>query len=174
MLYKSMFQTYGPGTFHLSNYFHLYLQIFPTSDLLLTINRWKSGNSDRFYFLGLQNQNSDCNHEIKRCLLLGRKAMKNLDSILKSRDITLPIGLNSQRYGFSSSHVRIWALDHKEGWVPKNWFFQIVMLEKTLESPLDNKEIKPVNPKGNQPWIFIGRADTAAEPPILRPPDAKS
>ena len=68
-------------------------------------------------------------------------------------------GPYSKSYGFSSSHVRIWALYHKEGWVPKNWFFQIVMLEKTLESPLDNKETKPVNPKGNQPWIFTGRTE---------------
>ena len=94
--------------------------------------------------------------------------MTNLDSILKSR------GLYSQSYGFSSSHVRMWELDHKEGWVLKNWCFQTVLLEKTLESPLDCKEIKPVNPKGNQPWIFIGRTDTEAETPILWPPDAKS
>ena len=68
----------------------------------------------------------------------------------------------------------MWELDHKEGWVPKNWYFQIVLLEKTLESSLDCKEIKPVNPKGNQPWIFIGRTDTEAETPILWPPDLRS
>ena len=79
---------------------------------------------------------------------------------------------NSQSYGFFSSHVQIWELHHKEGWVLKNWCFQMVVLKKTLESPLDSKEIKPVNPKGNQPWIFIGRTD--AEAPILWPPDAKS
>ena len=67
-----------------------------------------------------------------------------------------------------------WELDHKEGWVPKNWCFQIVLLEKILESPLDCKEIKPVNPKGNQPWIFTGRTDAEAEAPVLWPPDAKS
>ena len=78
----------------------------------------------------------------------------------------------SQSYDFSSSHVWIWKLDHKEDWVLKNWYFQIVVLEKTLENPLESKEIKPVNPKGNQPWIFIGRTD--AEVPILCPPDAKS
>ena len=77
-------------------------------------------------------------------------------------------GLYSQSCGFSSSHVRMGKLNHKEGWVPKNWCFQTVVLEKTLESPLDNKEIKPVNPKGNQPWIFIGRTDAEAEAPILR------
>ena len=74
----------------------------------------------------------------------------------------------------SSSHVWTWELDHKEGWAPKNWYFQIVALEKTLESPLDNKEIKPVSSKGNQPWIFIGRTDAEAEAPILWPPDAKN
>ena len=79
-------------------------------------------------------------------------------------------GLYSQRYGFSSSHVWIW--DYKKGWAPKNWCSQTVVLEKTLESPLDCKEIKPVHPKRNQPWIFIGR--TEAEAPIPLPPDAKS
>ena len=82
-------------------------------------------------------------------------------------------GLYSQNYGFSSSHVQMWELDHKEGWV-LNWCFWTVVLEKTLESPLDRKEIKPVNPKGNQPWIFIGRTDAEAETPILWPPDVKS
>ena len=77
-----------------------------------------------------------------------------------------------QSYGSSSSHVQMWELDHKEGWVPKHWCFWTVVLEKTLESPLDSKEIKPVNLKGNQPWIFIGRAE--AEAPILWPHDAKS
>ena len=89
-------------------------------------NRWgKSGSSNRFYFGGLQNQiiaYSDCSHEIKKCLLLGRTAMTKLDSILKSRDITNK-RLSSQSYGFSSSHVWIWELDHKESWEPKNWCF---------------------------------------------------
>ena len=75
-------------------------------------------------------------------------------------------------YGFSNSHIWMWELDHKEGWAPKNWCFQIVVLEKPLESLLDSKAIKPVNPKGNQPSIFTGRTD--AEAPILWPPDAKS
>ena len=79
--------------------------------------------------------------------------------------------LYSQIYGFSSSHVWMSELDQKEGWVLKNWCFQIVVLEKTLESLLDSKEIKPVNPKGNQPWIFIGRTDAEAEAPILWLPD---
>ena len=82
--------------------------------------------------------------------------------------------LFSQSYGFSSSHVWKWELDYKESWVPKNWCFWTVMLEKTLESPLDCKDIQPVNPKGNQSWIFIGRTDAEAETPILWPPDGKN
>ena len=105
------------------------------------------------------NANGDYSHKSKRCLPLGRIAMSNLDSVLKSRDTTLMTkAWNSQNYGFSSSHVWMWELDHKEGWMPKNWHFHTVVLEKTLESPLDSK-IKLVNPKGNQPWIFIGRID---------------
>ena len=116
----------------------------------------------------------DCSHDIKRHLLLGRKAMTNLESILKSRDITLPTKVHSQSYVFSSTHVWIWELDHKEGWAPKNCCFWTAVLKKTLESPLDCKEIKPVNPKGNHSWIFIGRTDAEAETPVLWPPDAKS
>ena len=116
---------------------------------------------------------SDCSHEIKGHLLLGRKVMINLDTLLKSRDITLSTKVHlSQGYGFSSGHVWMWEMDYKESWAPKNWCFWTVVLEKTLESPLDSKEIKPVNPKGNQSWIFIGRTD--AEAPILWPPDAKN
>ena len=92
--------------------------------------------------------------------------------IKKQRHYLNHKGPSSQSYGFSSSHVWMWELDHKEGWVSKNWCFWTVVLEKTLESPLDCKEIKPVNPKGNQPWIFIGRTD--AETTIHWPPDAKS
>ena len=83
-------------------------------------------------------------------------------------------GPNSQSYGFSSSHEWMWELDNKKGWALKNRFFQIVVLEKTLENLLDSKDIKPVNPKGNQPWVFISRTDTEAETPILWPLDAKS
>ena len=83
-------------------------------------------------------------------------------------------GLSSQSYGFSSSHAQMWQLDHKEGWVLKNLCFRTVVLEKSLESPWDSKEIKSVNPKGNQPWIFIGRTDTKGDAPILWPPDMKS
>ena len=83
-------------------------------------------------------------------------------------------GPPSQKYGFSSSHLRMWELNHKEGWALKNLYFWIVALEKTLESPLECKEIQPLHPKGNQSWIFIGRTDAEAEIPILWPPDAKS
>ena len=117
----------------------------------------------------------DWNHEIKRHLLLGRKVMTNLDSILKNRDLYFANkGPSSQSYGFSSSHVWMWELDYKENWTPKNWCFWTVVLEKTLESPLDCKEIQPVNPKGNQSWIFFGKTDAEAETPILWPPDAKN
>ena len=81
---------------------------------------------------------------------------------------------SSQSYGFSSGHVWMWEFDYKEGWAQKNWCFWTVVLEKTLEGPLDCKEIKPVNPKGNQSWIFIGRTDAEAEAPILWPPDANN
>ena len=89
----------------------------------------------------------DCSHEIKRRLLLGKKSMTNLDSILKSRDIN-DKGLYSESYGFSNRHVWMWELDHKESQAPRNWWFWTMVLEKTLESLLDRKEIKPVNPKG--------------------------
>ena len=116
----------------------------------------------------------DRSQEIKRDLLLGRKPMTDLDSVLKSRDITLPTKVPIVNYGFSSSHVWMWELDHKEGWAPKNRGFQTVMLEKTLESPLDSKEIEPFHPKGDQSWIFIGRTGAESEAPILWPPDVKN
>ena len=166
----------------------------------------------------------DCSHEIKRCFLLGRKAMTKLGSTLKSRDITLlikvlifkllvtqpcltlwdPMGCSlpaSSAHGTSGkntgvgchsllqgifltqgsnqprslvlSHVWMWELDRKV-WVPKNWCFQTVVLEKTLESSLDWKEIKPVHPKGNQSWILIRRTNAEAEAPILWPPNSKN
>ena len=121
-----------------------------------TTNSWRNnGNSDRLYFLVFQNH---CRWWlqpwIKRHLLPGRKDMINLDSALKNRDITSPINVHlvwTKRYCFSSSHVQVWELDHKEGWAPMNRCFRIVALEKTLEHPLNSKEIKPVNPIGNQP-----------------------
>ena len=107
-------------------------------------------------------------------LLLGRKVVTNLDSILKSRDITLPTKVRLVKamvfpvvmYGCEN-----WT---EESWVPKNWCFWAVILEKTLESPLDCKEIQPVHPEGDQSWVFFGRTDAKAETPILQLPDAKS
>ena len=139
-------------------------------------NRVKSGSSDRFYFLGLQiHADGDCSHEIKRCLLLEKKVTTKLDSILKSRDITLPTNVRLVKamvfpvvmYGCES-----W--DYKESWTLKNWCFWTVVLEKILESPLDCKEIQPFHPKGDQFWVFIGGTDVEAETPILWPPDAES
>ena len=127
-----------------------------------------------FIFWGSKIIAGDCSNEIKRCLVLGRKVMTNLDSILKSRDIFANKGLSSQGYGFSSSHVWMWELDCKESWALKNWCFWTVVLEKTLEGPLDCKEVQPVHPKGNQSWMFIGRTEAEAETPILWPPDVKS
>ena len=112
--------------------------------------------------------------KIKRLLFLGRKATTSLDSILKSRDITLPKFATSQSCGFSSNHVWMWEMDDKESWAQKNCCFWTVVLEKTLESPLDYKEIQRVNPKGNEPWIFIRRTDAEAEAPIVGPPDENS
>ena len=106
-------------------------------------------------------------------MLLGRKVMTNLDSIQQQRCFAYK-GPSSQRYGFSSSHVWMWELDYEESWALKNWCFWTVVLEKTLESPLDCKEIQPVHPKGNQSWTFIGRTDAKAEAPILWPPDVKN
>ena len=121
------------------------------------------------------NADGDCSHEIKRCILLGRKVITKLDSILKSkRHYFANKGPSSQGYGFSSSHVWMWELDHKESWAPKDWCFWTVVLEKTLESPLDYKEIQQVHPEGNQSWIVIGRTDAEAETPIFWPPDVKS
>ena len=112
--------------------------------------------------------NSDCSHEIKRHLLLGRQVMTNLDSILKSRDITLPTKVqSSQGYGFSRGHVWMLELDCEESWALKNCCFWTVVLEKTLQSPLDCEEIQPVHPKGNQSWVFIGRTDAEAETPNI-------
>ena len=91
--------------------------------------------------------------------------MTNLDRMLKSRHYFSNKGLSFQSYGFFSSHVWMWELDYKESWVPKNWCFWIVVLEKTLNSPLDCKEIQPVHPKGDQAWVFIGRTDAEAETP---------
>ena len=116
---------------------------------------------------------SDYSLEIQRHLLLERKAMTHLGNIIKKwRHHFANKDSYSQSCGFSSSQVWMWELDHKDGWALKNWCFWIVVLEMTPEILLDCKEIKPVNPKGNQPWIFIGRTD--AEAPILWSPNVKS
>ena len=126
-------------------------------------------------FLGSKiTADGDCSHESKRRLLLGRKAMINLDSILNSRDITLPAMVHLVKAMVFPVVMYGCELDYKESWVLKNWCFWTVVLEKALESPLDFKEIQPVNPKGNQCWIFIGRNAAEAEASILWPPDAKN
>ena len=112
-----------------------------------------------FIFLGSKiTADGDCSHEIKRRLLLFTQ---------KQRHHFANKGPSSQGYGFSSGHVWMWALDYKENWAPKNWCFRTVVLEKTLESPLDCKEIQPVHPKGDQSRVFIGRTDAEAEASIL-------
>ena len=116
----------------------------------------------------------DCSHEIKRHLLIGRKTMTNLDSILKSWGITLPTKVCLVKAMVSPVHIWMWELNYKESWVSKNRCFWTVVLEKTLESPLNSKKIKLVNPKGNQSWIVFGKTDAEAETPILWPPDAKN
>ena len=126
-----------------------------------------------FIFLGSKiTADGDCSQEIKRRLLLRRKVMTNLDSILKSRNITLPTKV--RLFKAMIFHVWMWELGYKESWVPKNWCFWTMVLEKTLESPLDFKEIQPVHPKGDKSWLFIGRTDAEAETPVLWPPHVKS
>ena len=135
--------------------------------------QWKQWET-LFFLVSKITADGDCSHEIKRHLLLGSKAMSNLDSTLKSRDYFADKGLSSQSYGFFSGHVWMWELDYRESWVPKNWCFWTVVLEKTLESPLDCKEIQSVHPKGDQSWVFIERTDAEAETPIFWPPHVKS
>ena len=137
-------------------------------------NRWgKSGNSD---FLGLQNH---CGWWLQawnsKTFAPWKKSYDNpIQCFKKQRHHFADKGPYSQSYGFSNSHVQMWEFVHKESWTPKKWCFQTVMLKNTLESPLDSKEIKPVHPKGNQPWIFIERTDAEPEAPTLWPPDGKS
>ena len=118
-------------------------------------------------------EDGDCSHEIKRHLLLGRKVTTNIDSILKSRDITLPTKVHLVKamvFPVVMYVCESWTINKT---VLKNWWFWTVVLEKTLASPLDCKEIQPVHPKGNQSWMFIRKADVEAETPILWPPDVK-
>ena len=116
----------------------------------------------------------DCSHEIKRRFLFGRKVMTNLDSILKSTDITLSTNVRVVKATVFPVLMYERELDYKESWAPKNWCFWTVMFKKTLESPLGCKEIQPVHPKGKQSWTFIGRTDAEAQTPIIWPPDAGS
>ena len=137
-------------------------------------NRWgKKGNSNRLYFLGAPKslQMLTAALKLKDACSWKKSQDQNRQHIKTQRHYFANQGPRSQSYGFSSSQVWIWELDHKEGWALKNGCFQTVVLEKTLKSPMDSKEIKPVNPKGDQPWRFIGRTD--AEAPILWPPDAR-
>jgi len=116
----------------------------------------------------------DWSHQVIRRLLPGRKSMTNLHRILKSKDITLPTKVHLVKAMVFPGVMYGCELDYKESWAPKNWCFWTVVLEKTLESPLDCKEIKVVNPKRNQSWIFIGGTDAEAETPILWPPNGKN
>ena len=124
-------------------------------------NRWATMETvTGFIFLGSKiTADDDCSHEIIRRLLLGRKAMTNLDSILKSRDITLLTKVHLVKAMVFPVVTHGCELNHKEGWVLKNWCFWTVVLENSLESPQESTELKPVNSKGNQSWIFIGRTD---------------
>ena len=140
-------------------------------------NRWETVETvSNFIFGGSKiTADGDCSHEIKRHLLFGRKVMTNLDSILKmKRHYFANTDPSSQGYGFFSSHVWMWELDYKESWALKNWCFWTVLLEKTLESPLDCKEIQPVHSEGDQPWDFFGGNDAEAETAVLWPPHATS
>ena len=152
-------------------------KIMASSPISFMTNRWESdGNSDRLHFLGLQKH---CRWWLQpwneKTLTPWKKSCdKPRQHIKKQRHYLTDKGPSSQSYSFSSIHVWMWELDHKESWVPKNWCFWTAVLEKTLESSLDCKEIKLVNPKRNQSWIVIGRTDAEAETPILWPPDAKN
>ena len=140
-------------------------------------NRWgNSGNSVWLYCGGLQNH---CRWWLQPWNLKMLAPWKESydqprQHIKKQRLDFASKGPSSQGYGFSSSHVWMWELDYRESWVPKNWCFWTVVLEKTLESPLDCKEIQPVHRKGDQSWVFTGRTDVEAETPILWPPDGKN
>ena len=116
----------------------------------------------------------DCSHEIKTLAPWKSSYDQPRQHIKKQRHYFANKGPPSQGYSSSSGHVWMWELDCAESWTPKNWCFWTVVLEKTLEGPLDCKEIQPVHPRGDQSWVFIGRTDTEAETPILWPPHAKS
>ena len=138
-------------------------------------NRWgNTWNSERLYFGGAPKslQMVTAAMKLKDTCSLEENYDQTRQHIKKQRHYFTNQGPSSQNYSFSP--VWMWELDHKENWVPKNWCLLIVVLEKTLKSPLDCKKIKPVHPKGNQSWIFIGRTDAEAESPILWPPNVKN
>ena len=140
-------------------------------------NRWgNSGNSDRLYFWGLQNHCIWWLQPWSKKMFTPWKEsyVQPRQHIKKQRHYFANKVPSSQGYGFSSSHVWMWVLDYKESWAQKYWCFWTTVLEKTLEGPLDCKEIQPVRPKGDQSWVFIGRTDVEAESPIIRSPDVKS
>ena len=162
---------------------------FPQIHLWLHVSFWQKGNQDPGPASQCSAWRNKWNHQQSQShgkdfptpqsptflwLVLEFLYLEQEQHIKKQRHYFANKGPSGQSYGFSSSHVRMWELDHKEGWVPKNWCFWTVVLEKTLESPLDYKEIKAVNSKGNQSWIFTGKTDAEVEAPILWPPDAKS
>ena len=130
------------------------------------------------FILGGSKITADCNCPLNLKLKMLVPWKKSYDQprqhIKKQRHYSASKGPSSQSYVFSSSHVWMWELDYKESWELKNFYFWTAVLEKNLESPLDCKEIKPVSPKGNQSWIFIGRTDAEAETPILWPPDVNN
>ena len=130
---------------------------------------WKVETVTDFLILGSKfTADDDCSREIRRQLLLGRETVTNLDSMLKSKDITFTTNVHIVKaIIFPVIKLWLWELDLNKGRELKNWCFWTVVLEKTLKNPLDSKEIKPVNPKGKQSWIFIGRTDAEAEAPIL-------
>ena len=152
-------------------------KIMASSPIYFMANRWgNSGNSERLYFGGLQNH---CRWWLQqwsyKTLTSWKKSYDHpRQHIKKQRHHFADKSPSSQSYGFSSSHVWMWELDYKESWALKNWFFQTVVLEKTLKGLLDCKVIQPVYSKGNQSWIFIRRTDVEPETPILWPPDAKN
>ena len=139
-------------------------------------NRWgNNGNSERLFFWAPKSlQMVTAAMKLKDAYSLEKSYDQPRQHIIKQRHYFANKGPSSQGYGFSSSHVWMWELDYKESWVQENWYFWTVVLEKTLESPLDCKEIQPVHPKGNQLWMFIGRTDVEAETPIPWSPDVKN
>ena len=138
-------------------------------------NRWiNSGNWQAILWGSKITADGDCSHENKTLAPWKKSYDQPRQHIKKQRHFFANKGLPNQSYGFSSSRVCIWKLDYRESWALNNWCFWTVMLEKTLESPLDCKEIQPVHPKGDQSWVFTGRTDAEAETPILWPPHEKS